>query len=779
MVVERPAAPSTPSNSSKVTPHDDDVVDEEENRQTNTWGAFIDPRDEAAFLRLRLKQVGKQTGSNFVVTGVVFCILYGLGSESSAAELSYAWLFWSFRIGCAAIFVAAGFALRWQLPFVDVLWLRRFILPAYATTLAAMGYFFLLFQDGLEDKYLAGNIHWGAGAAGQAAGHENAAGTALLRFAVVRTHATSYKLAAEIGIVACLMCVHSCRGLLEGQRTAAIGALTVAFQLAVTALSRAQLLRQGHRVEMESYAPYLQQAGLCMFAVYLVISKELESMHRRRHLYADHQRRLALARAKAGAEASQRAHSRFVATFSHELRTPLTSIIGNLEMLCLGPGDASDVRARAVGASVGAAPTQPRPGDGKHAARAMSSARLLLSLVNSILDLSRLEAGALVLQRRQFSVHDMLRVVEDVVRTAAEAKDIAVTFRVDAAVPAVLCGDPTRFQQLILNITANACKFTPQRGNIAVDVTVARRSSDSGGGGGSGSGSGAVTLRIRIRDSGIGIPRSELEHIWRMFYTVEVEADSVHAHSAKPPGTHTRALDRSSGSGCGLAICKQLVELMGGGVAVASEVGRGSTFTITVMLELPQDGGQGVDGGVGVGGGQFMGQSPLRVAPHPAPAPMHAHAHAHAHALAPASAPAAAAQRVLLAEDNAFNAEVLAEMLSGSCQVTCTSDGAQAVAAFTAAAGSGQPFDLVLMDCNMPRKNGFAATREIRQWEREAGARRTPVVALTAHGEGDRHVREQCNAAGMDSFISKPVQRDELVKRVSHEIDTADAATAT
>ena len=353
-----------------------------EGRQTDSWGVFVNPKDEEAFLQLRLEQVGKQTGGNLVIAGVVWMLLYGLGSEKAAAELSHAWLFWLLRIGCGTTFLVAGLALRWRMAWADAQMMRRGIVPACTIAWFALGYFFLLFQDQLVDKNLR-------------PANNNATDSTLLRFAVFRTHATSYKLAAEMGIVGCLVFVHACRGLVEGRRIAALGTLTVAFQLVVTVLSRVKLQRQGYTVETESIAPYVQQTGLCAFAVYLIVSKELRSMHRRRQMYADHLQNLTLTRDKAATEASQRAHSRFVAMFSHELRTPLTSVIGNLELLCRDPrlADGGD----GGGAPIGSA----KQAGNKHGARALSSSRLLLSLVNNILDLSRLQAGALVLQRRR------------------------------------------------------------------------------------------------------------------------------------------------------------------------------------------------------------------------------------------------------------------------------------------------------------------------------------------------------------------------------------------
>ena len=212
-------------------------------------------------------------------------------------------------------------------------------------------------------------------------------------------------------------------------------------------------------------------------------------------------------------------------------------------------------------------------------------------------------------------------------------------------------------------------------------------------------------------------------------------------------------VDNMTGAGCGLAICKQLARLMGGDVSVTSELGNGSTFTATAVFKEAQH----------TANSPTSAAQPDRQFEHHEVKSVRRTHHAH---------------RVLLAEDNVFNAEVISDMLNDTCEVVVATNGAEAVNTFTDAASRGEGFSLVLMDCNMPHMDGFAATRAIRKWEIENGyqcvssdAGSIPVVALTAHGEGDRSVRQRCEAAGMRSFISKPVQRDDLIRHVQRMLD--------
>ena len=321
------------------------------------------------------------------------------------------------------------------------------------------------------------------------------------------------------------------------------------------------------------------------------------------------------------------------------------------------------------------------------------SGQLLLTIINDILDFSKIEAGMMRLEIVDLGVHELLeRTMAPFVETAAD-KGLKLDWSVEDGVPAVLRGDPGRLHQVLTNLVANAMKFT-QAGAISVSVSVVR-----------GSGANAL-VRFTVRDSGIGVSAEAQRRLFQPF----MQAD----------GTTTR---KYGGSGLGLAISKQLAEVMGGEIGVESEAGKGSTFWFTARLE--------------------KSATPLTVvttaaqisAPPPRPVVVNERRRR---------------ARILVAEDNPVNQLVARQQLD---QLGLTADvvdnGSQAVAALR---GKRQ-YDLVLMDCQMPEMDGFAATAEIRRHEGQD--RHTWIIAMTAYAMGGD--RAKCLAAGMDDYLAKPV----------------------
>jgi two-component system sensor histidine kinase RpfC len=243
-----------------------------------------------------------------------------------------------------------------------------------------------------------------------------------------------------------------------------------------------------------------------------------------------------LTAAKAEAEAASSAKSRFLAIMSHELRTPLNSVIG---MGALIARTKLDSEQRDMLATM------------------QHSARTLLSLINDLLDLSKLEAGRLAAPIESFVLHEVLGGAVAIVRPQAEAKGLALTLRIDPRLPPAYRGMPLQLRQVMVNLLANAITFTP-KGHIALTGTLIAR------------GENQIRLSLAVRDEGVGIAKEAQERVFDAFTQAD---DSV-----------TR---RYGGSGLGLAIAKQLVDMMGGSIALASEIGKGSTFTVT--LELDQD----------------------------------------------------------------------------------------------------------------------------------------------------------------------------------------------
>lgn len=346
------------------------------------------------------------------------------------------------------------------------------------------------------------------------------------------------------------------------------------------------------------------------------------------------------------------------------------------------------------------------------------SGRTLLAIINDILDFSKIEAGKLDLECVGFDLSQLVDESLELFMEAARRKHLRLTQQVDERVPRYLKGDPVRLRQILMNLLSNAMKFTETGGVSLTADYVSGTPTDA-------------QLRISVTDTGIGIPSATKLRIFDAF--------------AQADGSTTR---RYGGTGLGLSIAKQLVGLMGGAITVDSEPGRGSTFSFTARFEL-QPLGAAID----------AGQTPY--SPFPKPHLPLEHANGPSQPFPPAAGseaqrPGHPLARILVAEDSPVNREVAVGMLEIlGYQVEMAENGRQALELAVRS-----HFDLVLMDCQMPEMDGLTATAEIRRREASSGERRRTIVALTANAmQGDR---EQCLAAGMDDYLTKPYTQMQL-----------------
>ena len=380
-----------------------------------------------------------------------------------------------------------------------------------------------------------------------------------------------------------------------------------------------------------------------------------------------------LLKAKEIAEESELAKEKFLANMSHEIRTPMNAIYGLANILMdksLSDEDRESVRA------------------------INHSANNLIRIINDILDFSKIESGNVEIRENVFNLEQVLEGVIQTLKLGASDKDIELKMFIDSAVPKELIGDPVRLRQILLNLKSNAIKFT-EHGYVETSVKVKHESAEN------------CTLLFEVKDTGIGIPESKLETIFKSF---------------------TQASDETSrkygGTGLGLTIAKELIELQSGTIEVQSIPGHGSTFVFTLKFEF----GTGLEPQAKLQERNFTLDE-------------------------------LTGYKFLMAEDNLMN-QLLAKKVFAkwNCKIDFADNGQIAIDKLNV-----NDYDLVLMDLQMPELDGYQTTKYIRNEMRQPKSE-IPIIAITAHALSGESAK--CISIGMNDYISKPFNQLELFEKI-------------
>jgi PAS domain S-box-containing protein len=414
-----------------------------------------------------------------------------------------------------------------------------------------------------------------------------------------------------------------------------------------------------------------------------------------------------LEEAKTRAEAATKSKTEFLANISHEIRTPMTAILGYADLIL--EQHVSDTTLRE--------PLQTIKRNGE----------FLLQIINDILDVSKIEAGKLDLEKLRCSPFQAISEVQALMQVRAEEQNLTLAVEYDGPIPETIETDPTRLRQILINLVSNAIKFTAG-GSVKIMTRLVQNDKGKNA-------SDSVFLAVEVTDSGIGMTPEQIGRLFQPF----TQAD-------------TSTTRKFGGTGLGLTITKRLAEMLGGNITAESEVGKGSTFRVIIATGALQ----GTKMMTGPPSESSSNQSQDFVQE---PTPQ-------------ASEQPGTLQRILLAEDGPDNQRLISFILKkAGYEVTVAENGQVAYDMAMEACDKETPFDVILMDMQMPVLDGYDATRQLRI----AGYTR-PIAALTAHAMASD--REKCLAAGCDEFATKPIDRQRLLETIQNMIDHSKAEQA-